>query len=213
MPRRAFRTAASLAAITIGAIALSACFEVENGPAFSGGDEVQGLPDTLYTIGRIDPSEGPGVIPVPASDQQTWHVRRAINGSYLMTEETDASDATMIRTRRIRRSRDYVIEYNTDFESYWLGILSITGQRSNIQYNFCIDLNWDDDDIAERARNQRVQVDDESFVGVTFTDDNPDDLFDFMAGLWADSELEEWTCTVLSATPPTNSQPNRPTKY
>ena len=202
MPRQIFRTAATLTFITAGAIALSACYEVENGPAFSGGDEVSGFDSTLYTIGRISPTDGDGFMAVDPSDVEIWHIRRALNGSYLLTQEGSEDDNTVVRPRRIRRSDDYVMEYSTAPDENWLGILSVEGRGDERRFNFCIHLSWDDDDIVARAPAHDVRATDESYSGVRLGADDPDDLFDFMAALWRDSNLNEWECTVMGATPP-----------
>jgi len=201
MPRPIIRTALNLAVLISAAVALSACFQVENGPAFAGGDEVPGFDTTLYTVGRISPSEGEGVMPPNPGDASTWHIRRALNGSYFIEQAAEEEDDMIVSPRRIRRG-EYVIEYSTAQDEYWLGILDIEGQDDDRRYNFCIHLNWDEEDIIARAPSHDVRADNESYTGVTLDADNPDQLFNFMSALWRDSELNEWDCTVMGATPP-----------
>lgn len=208
MPRQILRTATTLSFIAAGALALSACYEVENGPAFSGGDEVSDFESTLYTVGRISPSDGEGFIPVEAGDTQTWHIRRALNGSYFLSQlETDEDD-TVMRPRRIRRSDDYVIEFSTAQDENWLGILSVEGRGDDRRYNFCIHLNVEDEVIVARAPSHNVRASAESYAGVSLGADNPDHLFNFMVSLWRDSELNDWECTVMGPTPPDGATPD-----
>jgi len=201
MPRPITRTALNLAAVSATAIALSACYQVGNGPAFAGGDEVPGFDTTLYAIGRISPSEGEGILPTNPGDASTWHIRRALNGSYFITQEGGEDEDMLVSPRLIRRG-DYVVEYDTPQDEYWLGILNVEGQGDSRRYNFCINLNWDEDDIIARAADHQIEIDDENFVGVTLNADDPDQLFEFMSDLWRQSELNEWDCTVMGATPP-----------
>jgi hypothetical protein len=201
MHRRLARTAATLTFIAAGAVALSACYEVENGPAFSGGDEIPGFDTTLYTVGRISPSEGGRVLPVDPDDMETWHIRRALNGSYFLSQDGVDDDDMVVRPRRIRTG-EYVVEYSTAADENWLGVLAIEGQGDGRRYNFCIHLNWDDDEIIARAPAHNVRASDESYAGVRLGAENPDRLFDFMAALWDDSSLNEWECTIMGPTPP-----------
>lgn len=199
-----FVRAVTFASTLAIALAVSACYEVENGPAFSGGDEVPGLETTLYTIGRISPDNGAGVLPVEPNDIEIWHVRRALNGSYFMSEEDADEDNVMVIRPRLISSGDYVIEYGSGRDENFLGILNASGGDEDRQFTFCISLSWDDATVVALAPAHNVRATDETYGGVRLDADNADDLFAFMADLRQRSDLDEWECTVMSPTPPAN---------
>lgn len=187
----------------IGAFALAGCFEVENGPAFSGGDEVPGIQQTLYTVGQFSPSNNGVLHPVDPADVEVWSARRAVNGSYVLEQiEGDDDEEYMIVSPLRITAQDFVMEYSTEFDQTWLGILHVMGEGADRQFAFCIDLNWDDSAIAERAVAHNVSVDDESIGGVRLGSEDPGALFDLMADLWSRSTLNDWECSVLGTSPP-----------
>lgn len=194
-------------AVLVGSVALSGCFEVENGPAFSGGDEVPGLEGTLYPYGRISPTEGPNIQPIDDSDVNTWHVRRALNGSYIMTADGDPDEDDMILRPRLISGGDYVIEYSSESDENFLGVLTVEGRSDQQLYYFCISLEWDDDEIVALGPAHNVLVHDPTYGSMSLSADNPADLFAFMADLRGRTEIGEWECTVM-----TSMQPQRRTK-
>jgi hypothetical protein len=201
MYRPALRRILGLAAIA-SAAGLASCYEVENGPAFAGGDEVPGLEATLYTVARISPSDGDGLLPVDPDDMETWHVRRALNGTYFMTQDGEEDDEEMAVRPRLIEGGDYVIEFSTASDENWLGILNVSGDGAARQYAFCISLNWDDEDVAALAPAHHVRATDQRYGGISFDADDPDVLFSFMADLRGRTELFEWECTVMGLAPP-----------
>ncbi len=182
------------------ALALSGCFVVENGPAFSGGDEVPGFAESLYAIGRISGSEGIPYEAVELDEVAVWSVRRAVNGSYILTPEAD-EDIMVVRPRRIDAT-DYVIEYSPNPDENWLGILNLYAGPQEQRYHFCISLDRDEDMLIQRAQQHGLHADDSPIAGISLDTDDPDRLFAYMADLRETSEIYEWECTVLSDTPP-----------
>ena len=178
---------------------LTACFEVENGPAFSGGDEVPGLVDRLYTIGNIEAGDNDGIQPVEPEGIEVWLVRRALNGSYVLIQEGDDDDDTTVVRPRLISDSDYVVEYSSAADENWLGILSVSGDGDDRQFAFCISLGWDDAEIVALAPAHGVRADDSGYAGVSLGADNSDALFNFMADLWARSAITDWDCMVMGA--------------
>jgi len=202
MPQPIVRAAASGLAVA-AALALSSCYEVENGPAFSGGDEVPGLEATLYTVGRISPDDGSGFQPVTdPADIEIWSVRRALNGSYFMSQQDGDEDSLMVVRPRLISGGDYVIEYGSGRDENFLGILNASGEGDARQFTFCISLNWDDAAVVALAPAHNVRATDQSYSGVRLGADDPDDLFDLIADMRARSRLEDWDCTVMGTQRP-----------
>jgi len=191
---------------------LTACFEVENGPAFSGGDEVPGLVDRLYTIGNIEAGEDSGLVPADPGEVEEWLVRRALNGSYVLVEYGDGEgDTTVVRPRHINDG-DYVVEYSSAADENWLGILSISGDGDDRQFAFCISLGWDDAEVVAAAPAHGVRADDAGYGGVRVGADDPDALFAFMADLWSRSTITDWDCMVMGAAPSNGIEQDGPGK-
>jgi hypothetical protein len=97
-----------------------------------------------------------------------------------------------------------VIEYSTATDENWLGILDVAGSGEDRRYNFCIDLDRDEDEVAAMAASHHVVAQTESYTGMTLSAEDPDHLFHFMSELYRRSQLNEWECTVMGPTPPPN---------
>ena len=177
---------------------LAACYEVENGPAFSDGDHVPGLEGAFEPIGRIEPGEE-GLIPHENDeDLPVYMVRRALNGSYVMQEvEADNDEYVLMTMRRIDRTT-FVIEHFGGIDENMLGIGVVDGRGEDRTFSFCIDVEMEMQDQQAIAARNDVTLTPARFGADRLAAENGHDLFSFMRDLWQESEMEDWTCTVLA---------------
>lgn len=184
----------TLGFLALCAMALTGCFEVENGPAFAGGDEVPGLEGVFSIAYGTSPDEGRSEI---EDDEGPYTFQRATNGAYVVTSADEDDDLTLFKPVRVRNNL-FIYEISEDIDENMLGVLSIDGD----EYRFCMILEMEPDEQFARAAEYGIERIETRFGLDRYLAPSGDAFVQFLTALWDDTSYDQWACTVMVEGPP-----------